>query len=212
MKGYIYSLYDIATGALLHKGTPDELVQKGVFTRQDDAAHQYMNQKKKVKTPRKWRIEREPNTAAKPKQADETRPKGTQKRRIWVYSLYDADKKLLAKGTARELVNAGRFGCTQDVANAYYAKQSIERGIYSLTRELTERYVACSTPGAKLSPAKPQEKKAKVSIRGIEAPDDLQRDVHELCIYNAAARKAGKKELSYGYWAAAGKPTVPDRA
>ena len=39
--------------------------------------------------------------------------------------------------------------------------------------------------------------------------DALQEDVHALCRYNAAARKWGRKELSYGYWAAAGKPEVP---
>ena len=52
-------------------------------------------------------------------------------------------------------------------------------------------------------------KKSRPPITGIEKPDELQRDVHELCLYNAAARKAGKKELSYGYWAAAGKPEAP---
>lgn len=37
----------------------------------------------------------------------------------------------------------------------------------------------------------------------------LQRDVHRMCLYNKAALKAGKKELQYGYWAAAGKPEKP---
>ena len=52
-------------------------------------------------------------------------------------------------------------------------------------------------------------KKSRPPITGIEKPDELQRAVHELCLYNAAVRKAGKKELSYGYWAAAGKPEAP---
>ena len=40
-------------------------------------------------------------------------------------------------------------------------------------------------------------------------PTPLQRDVRELEGYNAKARERGKKELSYGYWEAAGKPTEP---
>ena len=35
------------------------------------------------------------------------------------------------------------------------------------------------------------------------------RDVRELEGYNAKARERGKKELSYGYWAAEGKPAAP---
>lgn len=40
-------------------------------------------------------------------------------------------------------------------------------------------------------------------------PTPLQRDVRELEGYNAKARERGKKELSYGYWAAEGKPAAP---
>lgn len=40
-------------------------------------------------------------------------------------------------------------------------------------------------------------------------PTPLQRDVRELEGYNAQARERGKKELSYGYWAAEGKPAAP---
>lgn len=40
-------------------------------------------------------------------------------------------------------------------------------------------------------------------------PDPLQLDVRDLEGYNAQARERGKKELSYGYWEAAGKPTEP---
>lgn len=40
-------------------------------------------------------------------------------------------------------------------------------------------------------------------------PDPLQLDVRDLEGYNAKARECGKKELSYGYWAAEGKPAAP---
>lgn len=34
-------------------------------------------------------------------------------------------------------------------------------------------------------------------------------DLHALLAYNAEARRRGRPELSYGHWAAAGKPGVP---
>lgn len=55
-------------------------------------------------------------------------------------------------------------------------------------------------------PVKKPQPKAKPEGK-YETP--LQRDVHRMCLYNEAALKAGKKELQYGYWAAAGKPEAP---
>ena len=37
----------------------------------------------------------------------------------------------------------------------------------------------------------------------------LAYDVHDLMIYNEKARKIGKPELTYGYWAEKGKPATP---
>ena len=87
----------------------------------------------------------------------------------------------------------------------FYAGHCRPQGIYSLTRKRIRRGVLRNAPGARSS----VPKKSRPPITGIEKPDELQRDVHELCLYNAAARKAGKKELSYGYWAAEGKPEAP---
>lgn len=56
---YVYRLYDPKTGALLHEGTPTELVAKGLFPDRDRLQSEYMRQKKTVKKPRIWRIERE---------------------------------------------------------------------------------------------------------------------------------------------------------
>ena len=56
---YVYRLYDPKTGALLHEGTPTELVAAGLFPDRDRLQSEYMRQKKTVKKPRIWRIERE---------------------------------------------------------------------------------------------------------------------------------------------------------
>lgn len=40
-------------------------------------------------------------------------------------------------------------------------------------------------------------------------PSALAYDVHDLMIYNEKARKIGKPELTYGYWAEKGKPATP---
>lgn len=46
-------------------------------------------------------------------------------------------------------------------------------------------------------------------LRKIKDPTPLDYDVHDLMTYNAIARKEGRPELTYGYWAAAGKPARP---
>lgn len=46
-------------------------------------------------------------------------------------------------------------------------------------------------------------------IGGVIDPSALAYDVHDLMIYNEKARKIGKPELTYGYWAEKGKPATP---
>mgnify|MGYP006911234123 FL=1 len=46
-------------------------------------------------------------------------------------------------------------------------------------------------------------------LRKIKDPTPLDYDVHDLMTYNAIAKKEGRPELTYGYWAAAGKPARP---
>lgn len=79
---------------------------------------------------------------------------------------------------------------------------------YRIERERADAEAAAARhhkPQEKPQPKKPQPK-AKPEGKD-ETP--LQRDVHKMCLYNKAALKAGKKELQYGYWAAAGKPEAP---
>ena len=59
-------------------------------------------------------------------------------------------------------------------------------------------------------PPKPKSKKPKLPVlRKIKDPTPLDYDVHDLMTYNAIAKKEGRPELTYGYWAAAGKPARP---
>ena len=52
-------------------------------------------------------------------------------------------------------------------------------------------------------------KKARRLVRRVGEPTPLQKDVRDLEAYNAKAEKQGKPALSYGYWAAKGKPARP---
>lgn len=207
---YIYRLRDAKTGALLHEGTPTELVAKGLFPDRDRLQSEYMRQKKTVKKPRIWRIEREKRPPAATK---------TLLREVWEYTAWDAAGNRMAKGTAAELVEQGFFDCTQTAANWARKGCCPARGIAKLTREKVRRsIVQRNAAGAKKLPkaeqhrapaSKPQKKAAKGVIPKIKDPDALQLDVHALCGYNAAARKRGLPELSYGVWAARGKPEIP---
>ena len=78
---YIYRLRDAKTGALLHEGTPTELVAAGLFPDRDRLQSEYMRQKKTVKKPRIWRIEREKRPPAATK---------TLLREVWEYTAWDA--------------------------------------------------------------------------------------------------------------------------
>ena len=180
-----------------------ELMEQGYYNRAESVCTGYAHQKKKKAKPKKWRLERE-EKQPKPKAEPDHRT-GTQMREVWFYSMFDADGNLLHEGTAAELVEKGLFKNTQTVTNVFYAGHCRPQGIYGLTRKRIRRGVLCNAPGARSS----VPKKSRPPITGIEKPDELQRAVHELCLYNAAVRKAGKKELSYGYWAAAGKPEAP---
>lgn len=127
---YIYSLYDPETNKLLHRGTPVELVKKGLYKTRGAVNAAYRVQTDGAK-PRRWRIERE------------------------------------VEGGNHDKPHRGSTG--------------------EARHDLTKK-----APRAKLGD------KSK-----------LAQDVHWLCRYNAKARKRGHRELSYGQWAALGKPEEP---
>ena len=128
----------------------------------------------------------------------------------YIYSLYDPQtNKLLYSGTPEQLVKAGLYKRKNSVSAAYRVQvEGARPRRYRTERERADAEAAAARhhkPQEKPQPKKPQPK-AKPEGKD-ETP--LQRDVHRMCLYNEAALKAGKKELQYGYWAAAGKPEAP---
>ena len=128
----------------------------------------------------------------------------------YIYSLYDPQtNKLLYRGTPEQLVKAGLYKRKNAVSDAYRVQvEGARPRRYRIERERADAEAAAARhhkPQEKPQPKKPQPK-AKPEGKD-ETP--LQRDVHRMCLYNEAALKAGKKELQYGYWAAAGKPEAP---
>ena len=125
----------------------------------------------------------------------------------YIYSLYDPQtSKLLHRGTPEQLVKAGLYKRKGAVSSAYRVQvEGARPKRYRIERERAdaeESTAYCHKIKEKPKPqpkAKPKEKERT----------PLQRDVHRMCLYNKAALKAGKKELQYGYWAAAGKPEDP---
>ena len=125
----------------------------------------------------------------------------------YIYSLYDPQtSKLLYRGTPEQLVKRGLYKRKGAVSSAYRVQvEGARPKRYRIERERAdaeESTAYCHKIKEKPKPqpkAKPKEKERT----------PLQRDVHRMCLYNKAALKAGKKELQYGYWAAAGKPEDP---
>lgn len=128
----------------------------------------------------------------------------------YIYSLYDPlTNKLLYSGTPEQLVDRGLYKRKGAVSAAYRVQvEGARPRRWRIERERADAQEAAARhhkPREKPQPKKPQPK-AKPEEKD-ETP--LQRDVHRMCLYNEAALKAGKKELQYGYWAAAGKPEAP---
>lgn len=148
---------------------------------------------------------------------------------VYKYSLHDPDSgKVLYEGTAADLAAQGVVVSEKVLPTLWRDQQRKTRRHckhrWDVTREKVE--VACSRKAYKvrLKPKKTENAQAKPKMTALpvpkpvprirlkkylEKPDPLQLDVRELEGYNAKARERGKKELSYGYWAAEGKPAAP---
>lgn len=203
---YLYSVYDAKTGELAYKGKAGQLVADGVFSRSDDLSRLWAKQHLKGIRPRKWKVEREEIRPVAKKIA----PPGGTTRKVWVYRMTDADGRVVCEGTAVELVEKGFFIRAEDAPNAHRAGHNKRLGVTCVERRKEERPIRIPT-GADRKKREGFSERKNVSAKEPEKTemDALQEDVHALCRYNAAARKWGRKELSYGYWAAAGKPEVP---
>lgn len=152
---------------------------------------------------------------------------------VYKYRLHDPDSgKVLYEGTAEDLAAQGVVVSEKVLPTLWrdQQRQHKRRGKHrwDITREKVE--VACSRKAYKvrLKPKKTAAVQAKPKAAALPVPKPvapraprvrlkkyltdptpLQRDVRELEGYNAKARERGKKELSYGYWAAEGKPAAP---
>ena len=110
------------------------------------------------------------------------------------------DGTLLGKGTAAELKDKGLFGSEGTVHECYRKRGGVTR----MEMELCQKRIR--------HPIKRSDQPVKVKrkpIGGVLDPSPLAYDVHDLMIYNEKARKIGKPELTYGYWAEKGKPATP---
>ena len=152
---------------------------------------------------------------------------------VYKYSLHDPDSgKVLYEGTAADLAAQGVVVSEKVLPTLWrdQQRQHKRRGKHrwDITREKVE--VACSRKAYKVrlkpkktaavqakpkaaalpvpKPVAPREPRVRLK-KYLTDPTPLQRDVRELEGYNAKARERGKKELSYGYWAAEGKPAAP---
>ena len=152
---------------------------------------------------------------------------------VYKYRLHDPDSgKVLYEGTAADLAAQGVVVSEKVLPTLWrdQQRQHKRRGKHrwDITREKVE--VACSRKAYKvrLKPKKTAAVQAKPKAAALPVPKPaasraprvrlkkyltdptpLQRDVRELEGYNAKAWERGKKELSYGYWAAEGKPAAP---
>ena len=198
-----YKLISPKTGEVLYEGTPAELVEQGVYKTEAGICASYLRQQRGRK-PVRWKIERENVTATVVVQ-----------RKLPVYKCWAADGRLLAEGTGQELAQKGFFPQRQTASQLYRRKKAYGDVAY-ITQELQPRPVQCWSEAAqekreqKPEPKKePPKENAAGRVPKCPDPTPLQRDVHDLIVYNAAAKKLHRRELSYGYWAAAGKPEEP---
>lgn len=207
---YIYTVYDAKTGEYVAKGTAAQLAGKGIFKDAGSVSTCYLSNRKTDK-PRRWRMERVevgPLSAQLPQRGNGD---DCRQRRVYIYRVWDMAGKLLGEGTAQELAVKGICGCKSTVGNIYRQGGKSQRfGVGKMTRREEMRPL-------QLKPYKHQKPNPKPERRRVEPdepckipnPTPLQLDVHDLCLYNRKARKQGKPELSYGGWAAKGKPGRP---
>lgn len=202
-KTNLYTVKDYLTGEVLAKGTAGELEASGIVPRGYHTSEWAKHENNRMRG-RRYDISSE---LLHP----EDKPRRGEKGRVMnVYTCYDAAGNVMGEGTSRELWEAGVFG---DDDGAYYAYNQqggrcIKRGIAKMTCRKEMRKVGQNnTRGEKADCA---AKKPELPVlRKIKDPTPLDYDVHDLMTYNAIAKKEGRPELTYGYWAAAGKPARP---
>lgn len=200
-KKNIYTVKDYRTGKVLARGTAYELETSGIVPKGCHASKWAKLENDRMKG-RRYNISAERWTSEEEKKH---KPKG---RPINIYTCYDAAGDVIGRGTARELWEKGVFNYE---GGAYYTyteqggkcrKLGIAR--MDCEKEMRQYIQNNAQSEKKLKPERPV-----LRLRRISDPTPLDYDVHDLMLYNAIARKEGHPELTYGYWAAAGKPSRP---
>lgn len=203
---YIYTVYDAKTGEYVAKGTAAQLAGKGIFKDAGSVSTCYLSNRKTDK-PRRWRMERE---EAPRLGVDEPQDAGAPQRRVYIYRVWDMAEKLMGEGTAQELAAKGIFGGISTVRDVYRRGGKSERfGVGKMIRWWEVRPCPAKPYKRRGPNRRPEERPEPQEPCRIPNPTPLQLDVHDLCLYNRKARKRGRPELSYGGWAAKGKPAEP---
>ena len=227
---YIYTVYDAKTGECVAKGTAAQLAGKGIFKDAGSVSTCYLSNRKTDK-PRRWRMERVEvgplsareaglpshrsvrqgrRVAELPQRGELCFKEDTPQRRVYIYRVWDMAEKLLGEGTAKELAEQGVFGGESTVRDVYRRGGKSERfGVGKMIRWWEVRPCPVKPYKRRGPNRRPEEKPELCKPCKIPNPTPLQLDVHDLCLYNRKARKQGKPELSYGGWAAKGKPGRP---
>lgn len=227
---YIYTVYDAKTGEYVAKGTAAQLAGKGIFKDAGSVSTCYLSNRKTDK-PRRWRMERVEvgplsaqeaglpshrsvrqgrRVAELPQRGELCFKEDTPQRRVYIYRVWDMAEKLLGEGTAKELAEQGVFGGESTVRDVYRRGGKSERfGVGKMIRWWEVRPCPVKPYKRRGPNRRPEEKPELCKPCKIPNPTPLQLDVHDLCLYNRKARKQGKPELSYGGWAAKGKPGRP---
>lgn len=203
-KANLYTVKDYQTGEVLAKGTAGELEASGIVPRGYHTSEWAKHENNRMR-------DRKYNISSELLHPEDSPRRGEKGRVMNVYTCYDAAGNVMGEGTSRELWEAGVFG---DDDGAYYAYNQqggrcIKRGIAKMTCRKEVRQVSMHNARSE-KPPKPKSKRPKLPVRRrIKDPTPLDYDVHDLMTYNAIAKKEGRPELTYGYWAAAGKPARP---
>ena len=203
-KAQLYTVTDCQPGEVLANGTAGELEASGIVPKGYHTSEWAKRENNRT-------MGRKYNISSELLHPEDKPRRGEKGRAMNVYTCYDAAGNVLGEGTSRELWEAGVFG---DDNGAYYAYNQqggrcIKRGIAKMTCRKEVRQVSMHNARSE-KPPKPKSKKPKLPVlRRIKDPTPLDYDVHDLMTYNAIAKKEGRPELTYGYWAAAGKPGRP---
>ena len=203
-KANLYTVKDYLTWEVLAKGTAGELEASGIVPKGYHTSEWAKRENNRT-------MGRKYNIGSELLHPEDSPRRGEKGRTMNVYTCYDAAGNVMGEGTSRELWEAGVFG---DDNGAYYAYNQqggrcIKRGIAKMTCRKEVRQVSMHNTRSDKPPA-PKGKRPKLPVlRKIKDPTPLDYDVHDLMTYNAIAKKEGRPELTYGYWAAAGKPARP---